>query len=400
MRIVNVEDFFHPDAGYQINILAKYLAKFGHDVTIVTAEMEYIPESLTSFFGKDDIERKDLDYTKQTKVNIIRLPLKGFISGRAVFTGELFDVIKRIQPDILFVHGNDTLTGMRILRKNKKLGVPIIFDSHMLDIATRNRLSFAFHLIYRLLYTPIIKRHHYQVIRTQNDPFVEKRLGIPLAQAPWVSYGSDTSLFHPDATVKEKFRTENQIQDDDFVVVYTGKLDEAKGGKLLANVFLKKFNTKRNIVLLVIGGTSGEYGSEVESIFLKSENRIIRFPTQKYCELAKFYQAADLSIFARQCSLSFYDAQACGLPVLSEDNSINVDRCGHGNGWNFISGDVEDCRRVIERITGMSVSDYSLYSRAAYKYIQENYDYEKKVREYEKIMINEIDQQKQVIRNA
>lgn len=52
MRIVHIEDFFHPNAGYQINILPKYMVKQGHSVTIVTSEMEKIPEGLTVFLEK------------------------------------------------------------------------------------------------------------------------------------------------------------------------------------------------------------------------------------------------------------------------------------------------------------------------------------------------------------
>ena len=53
-KIVHIEDFFHPDAGYQVNILAKYLAKANYDVYIITAEFEKIPDYLTDFFGKEN----------------------------------------------------------------------------------------------------------------------------------------------------------------------------------------------------------------------------------------------------------------------------------------------------------------------------------------------------------
>ena len=62
MRIVQIEDFFHPNAGYQVNILSKYFSKAGHDVTIVTAELEKLPEYLTGFFhaiplfNEDDVD--------------------------------------------------------------------------------------------------------------------------------------------------------------------------------------------------------------------------------------------------------------------------------------------------------------------------------------------------------
>ena len=388
MKIVNIEDFFHPDAGYQINILSKYLASLGHEVIIITAETDKIPDELTAFFKRDNIEQLDKDYTEKYGVKIIRLPIKAFISGRAIFTKALKKTILELSPDILYVHGNDTAVGMWALSNYHKLKIPLVTDSHMLAMASVNPFNKLFHLFYKWFFTPIIKKNNITVIRTQDDPYAEKLLGIPLSQAPWISYGSDTLLFHPDPDVKSEFRRENGIGEDDFVAVYTGKLDEPKGGKLLAEAFRKKFDTKKNVVLVAVGNTTGDYGKEVEKIFSESENRVIRFPTQKYCDLPRFYQAADLSVFAKQCSLSFYDAQGCGLPVLSEDNNINIDRNSHGNGLCFKSGDVEDFRNKIEEFLNMSDEDYKAMSDNAYNFIAENYNYETKAREYEKIIID------------
>lgn len=389
MKIVNVEDYFHPEAGYQINILPKYLSKMGHEVTIITSEMEKIPDGLTTFFGREHIEEKDKKYMEENEIKIIRLPIRAFLSGRAVFTSQLFQTIKDENPDVVYIHGNDTLTGMWYLKQYKALGYPLVMDSHMLEMASVNRFNRIFRKFYKCFFSPIIIKNQIPVIRTQDDSYVEKCLGIPLTQAPWISYGSDTVLFHPDAEVKKSFRAEHEISENDFVVVYTGKLGEAKGGKLLAQAFRKKFATKRNVVLVVVGNTSGEYGKEVEQIFSESENRIIRFPTQKYCDLARFYQAADMSVFARQCSLSFYDAQACGLPVLAEDNNINMDRCSHGNGLCFKSGDVEDFRRKIQDVLEMPSEDFGRMSSAAYDFITHNYNYKDKSREYEQILFAE-----------
>ena len=57
MKIVHVEDFFHPDAGYQINVLPKYLAKFGHEQVIITSEMDKIPDNLTQFFEIENMKK-------------------------------------------------------------------------------------------------------------------------------------------------------------------------------------------------------------------------------------------------------------------------------------------------------------------------------------------------------
>ena len=386
MTIVNIEDFFHPSAGYQINILPKYLSKFGHKVYIITSQMEKVPQSLTSFFGRDNIEILDKEYQEKYNIEIIRLPLNSFISGRAIFTKELEKVIKQLKPDVLYVHGNDTFVGMWALLKYKKWKIPLVMDSHMLKIASKNRFNKIFHWFYRKVFTPKIVKYKIPIIRTQDDLYVEEVLGIPIRQAPWISYGSDTLLFYPNEEVKMAFREKYGIEKGNFVVVYTGKLDESKGGRLLAETFQKKFNTSKNVTLIVVGNAVGDYGKEVEELFSKSENRIIRFPTQKYQDLAKFYQIADLSVFAKQCSLSFYDAQACGLPVLSEDNNINIDRCSYNNGWNFKANDVDDFRAKIELAVNMETDKYKEVSDNAYNYIINKYNYEDKAREYEAIL--------------
>lgn len=388
MRIVNVEDFFHPDAGYQINVLSKYLASFGHEVIIITSEIEKVPGALKSFFVSENIEQLDKEYTEKYGVKIIRLPIKTFVSGRAIFTKKLKKTIRELSPDVLYIHGNDTVVGMWSIGNCRRAHIPLLTDSHMLSMASVNPFNKVFHLFYKCFITPIIKKNNITVIRTQDDLYVNSVLGIPLSQAPWISYGSDTLLFHPDDNAKKSFRQENGISEDDFVVVYTGKLDEAKGGKLLAETFKEKFDTKRNVVLVVVGNASGDYGEEVEKIFSESQNKVVRYPTQKYRDLPRFYQMADLSVFARQCSLSFYDAQACGLPVLSEDNNINVDRCSHKNGWNFKAGSIDDFRAHIIAAANMNKEEYSNVSENAYRFIIENYNYEDKAREYEKIIVD------------
>lgn len=242
-------------------------------------------------------------------------------------------------------------------------------------------------MVQNLYYTSHCKKN-ITVIRTQNDPYVQNCLGIPLERAPWISYGSDTLLFHPDKQQKQQLRSKYEIPEDAFVVIYAGKLDETKGGKLLAVAFQKKYPISREVVLVVVGNSSGDYGKGVEEIFARSENRIIRFPTQKYLDLPGYYQMADICVFATQCSLSFYDVQACGLPVVSEDNNVNLERCSHRNGLNFLQGSVDDLRGKILSFARMPDKEFLEYSENSLQFILDNYDYEKKAREYECIIKN------------
>lgn len=385
MKIVNVEDYFHPEAGYQLNVLSKYLSMFGNDVVIITAELKKMPSFLTDFFGKDDIEEKDRDFSNNTGVKVIRLPIACYKSGRALFWTGLIEQIRNENPDVLYVHGNDTYTAMYLLLLRRKIHCPIILDSHMVDMASKNHFKNIFRWFYRRFITPIIISDKIPVIRTAPVDYIEKRLGIPISQAPCISFGSNMTLFHPNEDNRIAFREENGISLNAFVVIYAGKLDSAKGGLFLSEALVERLATSKELVFLIIGNAVRDIQEEIEDNFGRSQNKIIRFKTQKYQSLPVFFQAADLAIFPKQCSLTFFDVQACGLPVLFENNEVNKYRC-RNNAWMFAGEDIADFRKKIEFIVSIPDDEYAEYKKNAYKYIKDNYDYEKCAREYEKVI--------------
>lgn len=386
MRILQIEDFFHPDAGYQVNILSKYLVSAGHEVFILAAEMDKVPEGLTSFFGRENIEEKDREFEKRNNVKIIRVPLIGYIANRFIYTNKIFKVIKEIAPDILYVHGNDTYIGIRILVSIHKYKCTIISDSHMLEMASVNKLQKPFRWFYKKFVTPHIIKNNIPIIRTQDDSYVFSKLGIPLDQCPYIPLGSDTMLFKPDDNVKSAFRKEYNIPEEAFVVVYAGKLDAAKGADLLAEALVKAFDIDRNLVFVIVGNTNGEFGTVIEEKFRQSANKIIRFPTQKYSDLAQFFQASDLAVFPKQCSLSFYDVQASGLPVVFEDNNINIGRCKANTAFTFKQNDVSDFRDKIKYCAMMDKREYLYMQQRACKFILDEYSYAETANKYMNVM--------------
>ena len=380
MKIVHVDETFHPAFGYQANPLAKFQQKQGNEVYIITPTKEFLYPVYHEFgdHGEHLVEQ-DAAYEQATGVKIIRIPAKGYFMKRLVYGEEVFEAVKQVDPDVLFVHCVETLTAMRFILKKAKY--PMMFDSHMLSMASGNKLAKVYEMAFRSIITPRIIKYKYDVIRTQDDDYVNSHLGIPREQTPFISFGTDTMLFCPSDEVRRNFREEHGIQQEDFVVVYTGKLTEAKGGKLLAETFKKKFD--KHIILVCVGSpTSDEYGQTVRQMLDESENRIMLFPTQNYLNLAQFYQMADLSVFPKQCSMSFYDAQSCGLPVLSENNNINVDRCSHHNGANFKAGNVADFREKIMMFASMTSKERILYRNNARTFIENGYDYADIAREY------------------
>lgn len=382
MKILNIEDFFHPSAGYQLNVLSKYLVGMGHDIRILTSELKNVPKTLTSFFGDGDIKSLDADFEKKYKVKIERIPTKRFISNRAQFDSIIFKSIELNNPDIIFVHGNTTLIAMQVLLKLSKINKPVVMDCHMLEMASKNRFKQVFELFYRLFFTPIIIKNNIVIIRTQDDLYLQKCLNIPIKQCPYISFGTDTKLFCEDNTIKSEFRKKNNISEDEFVFLYAGKLDESKGGLFLSEALMEKIDTKRNIVFLIIGNANGEDGKLIEENLLKSKNRVLRVETQKYEDLAKYYKMADAGMFPKQCSLSFFDMQACGLPILFEDNSINIERSKYDNAITFKSDNVDDFRDKIKYLVDMPTEKFNIMKKNSICVVNDKYNYNDIAKKY------------------
>lgn len=393
MRIVHLDQMFHPEFGDQINVLPKYQVMQGHEVYVVTGESNVPHPRFKYFADNTNMQEKDNMFEKNTGVKIIRVGVRGFFSGRAIFKPNLKQTIDDLKPDILFCHFNDTVYGIYYTWIASKLNYPVIFDSHMLAMASKNQFRRVFRKFYRLFVTPIIIKNNLKVIKTQPDDYVNNYLGIPESLTPLISFGSDMALFHPDFRVKQKLREEFNISDEDFVVLYTGKLTESKGGKLLGQAFKDRFETSKDVILVVVGNITGsQYEKEAKQLFEQSENRIIQFPTQKYEALPKFYQMADVSVFPRQSSLSFYDAQACGLPVIAESNNVNLERLSHNNGFTFKADCWNDFRRKILDCVQLSDKEYQVMAHNAYQYVKENYDYQNISRQYTNVLTKEYEQ--------
>lgn len=375
MRIVHVEDNFIPEAGYQLNILTKYMAALGMEVYIVTSDGRFLSSALSGFFDVDNIKEKDIEFTAQTGVKIIRIVAKRAISNRVIFDRSLYETVEGLSPDVLYVHGNDTWVGIRYAMKLGRTKYPIIFDNHMLDMASVNKFAKLFYMLYRIFITPKLKKNKTLILRVVDDPFIFKRLGVPKELSRLVSFGSDVMAFHPNPEMKILVREELNIPLDSLVFVYAGKLDESKGGLFFAKSIKARLESIRQLIFLIIGTPAGEFADTVAEIFGNSENRLIILPTQPYKQLARYFQCADIAIFPKQCSLTYYDVQACALPVILEDNTINTSRVNHNNGVIFKSGDMEDFREKIRYMANLADSELEEMSVSSMEDIVNNYNY-------------------------
>lgn len=399
MKILHWDEMFHPSFGYQINVLSKFQAKQGHEVIILTSEKVELHPTFKTFGNNQGISNLDQQFTEKYHVQIIRLPIHGIISSRVIYKRGYIERIVSLKPDVIMCHTNDTLSAMRIVQRYKSINIPIVFDNHMLEMASRNPLKEVFRWYFRKFITPIIVRNKWKVIKTQDDNFVNKHLGIPAELTPFISFGSDTTLFFPDEQTRSEMRRKLEISDDDFVVIYAGKLTEQKGGKFLAESINEQFETSRNLVFVIVGNSTDAYGEEVEKILSSSKNRILRFPTQEYLDLPPFFQMSDLCVFPKQVSLSFFDAQACGVPVISVENNINRNRLQFQNGFNFVEDNQGDFREKIIQCANLDNLEFKKMRENSSTFVQREYDYYNIAMKYTEILESEVERFNHEIRN-
>lgn len=393
MRILHIDESFHTQYGYHTAPLAKEEVKNGHEVFVITVQADKLYPVFNEFGDKttaEQIIQYDREFELKYGVHIIRMPIWRYISYRAVYKQEIFKKIDLIKPDIILCHNSDSLMAIQMLLRKDKY--PTIYDSHMLLMASKNRFSKYYLMVYRNLVTPKIINKKSIIIRTQDDPYIIVQENVPPEQAPFISFGTDTDLFFYDETKKQELRKELGIGNNDFVVVYTGKLNQEKGAALLGYVVQQQYDTGDydSLVFLIVGNTRGEYGKNVENMFKNGKNKILRYPSQKYMNLPKYYQVGDLSVFPKQCSMSFYDAQVCGLPVLSENNSVNIDRCSHCNGFNFVSDDKQSFYRELQKCLLIPKQKYKEYITNSVKYVSSSFSYHKIAEEFENKYIETI----------
>jgi len=392
VKIVHVEDCFLPTSGYQLNFLAKWNVIHGHEVTVIASDS--LAPWTNVGFCTEQLEEMDRDYESKFGVKILRVHSYRRISGREFIGKKLFEIVDAEKPDIVMVHGFDTLTGLRFIWKLGKLKYPMISDCHMYPVASKNHFAKLFKSYVKTFITPRIEKYRLKIaaISTATKHFMINSYSIPEYLIPIIPFGTDTDLFKPDKEQRKIARKNLGIPENSFVIVYTGKITKDKKVVLLAKAFKQHIqqNHEKTSYLIMVGSGSGEYYDNVVKTLAPVKAHVRFVPTQKVWNLPQYYQAADIAVWPGACSLSFFDAQACGLPVIAENIAGNDERLSYNNGWLFESDNVEDLCKKIEHAATLSSAELAEIGERGRHKVMETQSYDKIARDFEELMKSEI----------
>lgn len=139
--------------------------------------------------------------------------------------------------------------------------------------------------------------------------------------------GIDTTVFEHEITSNERhnIRQSLGLNDDDFVLVFCGRLVKVKGVKELISAVLQTRNPK--VKLLIIGssdfgnGDIGSYPAEIKELISEHKDTIKFTGYVDNKDIYKYHKISDVGVipstYNDPCPLSMFEMIASGLPTIA-----------------------------------------------------------------------------------
>lgn len=325
---VHIAYHFHPEMGYDVNYMARYKPDYCRMVVITGDNL--------SLWKTDAEGIRPLDerFSAETGTEIIRLPSFKTGSKKAgVMLRGLNKTLNRLNPDIVFYHGLESVSfGPSLFFQTRRRYVS--GDTHTLFSQFRD-LSWAGRLYLYGFFRPFIVKRMVKSGRPvfytalENKRVLTDLFGFPEAQVFDNEICTDTRLFF-----REDINPGQLIPGwlPGKTLLYTGKSDHFKQPHLILEALrLVEDRIDFDLNVLIVGPENQDYAAQhYQRGFSNPRIRLVVHPAVPNRELRKYYSIADLAVFPRQNTLSALDAQACGLPVVMEDDETNRKRLAAG----------------------------------------------------------------------
>ena len=300
---------------YQENLLSKYHARLGYDVTLLCIPLEYNQ-------GKLQVS-SETDYVNRDGVHVIRMPEKINIKNRIVFHKGVSQTLDRISPDILFIHGCqfwDIGEVTKYLKNHSNIAAYV--DNHA-DFSNSATNWLTKNILHKRIWrygankiAPYVKRF-YGVLPARVD-FLTEVYHLPKEKCELLVMGADDELVEKamQPEVRQKIRREYGIENKDFLIVTGGKIDQWKTQTLLLMEAVQKMK-HNNVKLIVFGSVSDELKEKVRSL---SDGKKVQYigwidADQSY----NYFAASDLVVFPGRHSVFWEQVAGQGIPMIVKD---------------------------------------------------------------------------------
>lgn len=298
MKIVHVClcGTFGEDYAYQDNLLPKYHHKMGHEVTIVAP----IYCRINTQTGEEEIAPCGIKLMADGTKLIRLAPLvRHRINIRLHLFKGLYKILLQEAPNLLFVHGIDSLSYRECIKYAKKHpDVILVLDNHAdWNNSYHSKISYywAKYVIKRLIVKPALKTaKQFYGVTPARCTFLNEMYGIPKDRIKLLPFGADDDELKIESkqTLRKTLRNQYNIRPIDFLIVTGGKIDKRKNIHLVAEAVLRIKNP--NLKLLIFGAVNNEMKDYFSSV---TSDRIIMTGWVPSNDVYKYFYAADFVMF-------------------------------------------------------------------------------------------------------
>lgn len=264
-------------------------------------------------------EEEILDADKDFVVPFARSPLK--LSNLKAYR-ELKKLLEREKYDLVHCHTPVGGVVTRLAVKHAKLQKKpkVIYTGH----------GFHFYrgapLINWLIYYPIEKwlaKSTDVVVTINNEDYALARRKLQTEKVEIIpGVGVDLGRFRPaNAHEKEELRRKNNLEKDDFVLIYAAEINKNKSQELIIDEItaLKEIIPRIKVLFVGKGPEQRRLEEKVGRLGLRDTVRFLGYRK----DMAELYRMADVAVSASRregLGLNLIEGMASGLPIVARDN--------------------------------------------------------------------------------
>ena len=311
---------FYPDNySYQENMLPKFHKELGYDVEAIASTQSFDEHGKVCFLPNAGTYQNEYD------IKVTRLPYKSESNvwkklKRYVGT---YAALEKASPDIMFIHGGQFLDIDQVVKYLKKHpNVTVFVDNHA-DFSNSATNWFSKNVLHKIVWKhteheiePYTKKF-YGVLPVRVD-FLKDIYGLPSEKCELLVMGADDDLVKmaKSTNARDRIRQQYGINEDDFLIMTGGKIDQWKTQTLLLMQAVQNIKDE-HVRLIVFGSVTQELMDQVKALADGTKVQYIGWVLSK--DTYDFFEAADLVVFPGRHSVMWEQVTGQGKPMLVKD---------------------------------------------------------------------------------
>lgn len=255
----------------------------------------------------------DIEAEKWIKTQNINIHCLSRTKGQLKFLISLYKFLRKQMPDILMTYNWGATDAIWL---GRLVGIKtIIHSEHGFSIdearVTSLKRKIVRFFVYHVASQIIVVSHELSHI-------MKKQYFIPQKRLAFIANGINPITYSPDSLTRFEIRRSLGLQDEDFVIGFSGRLDPIKNFKLMLNIFAECVCIDKSSKLLIVGD-GPERGYIEQTCREKNIDTHVLLVGKKQ-DVVPYLQAMDvflLTSLREQMPMTVLEAMALALPVVA-----------------------------------------------------------------------------------